>query len=60
MPAIVLDHEEPHQEAGSRHRRGEAKPVAPAQARARSDPEQNERYGGDEQLECAAMWLGAR
>jgi hypothetical protein len=58
VPAIVLDHEEPHQEAGGGHGNGKAEPVAPAQARPCGDPEQDERYGGDEQLDRAARVAG--
>jgi hypothetical protein len=39
VTAIMLDHEEAHQKAGSRHRQREAQPVAPAQAYPRADPQ---------------------
>jgi hypothetical protein len=58
VTAIVLDHEQPHQETGSGRRHGEAEPVAPAQALPGGDPEQNERHGRDEELDHTAHGAG--
>ena len=54
MSAIMLDHEEPYEEAGDRHREQQAEPVAEIERCPHRDPEQNQRHDRDYNLETAA------
>ena len=58
VPAVVLDHEQPDQEAGGRHGQDQAEPVAVAQAQQHDRPEREERHRGDHQLVDAAHRIG--
>ena len=53
VPAVVLQHEEPHDHHGGRHRDEEGQPVADAQAPDRGEPEHGQQEGGGGQLEPA-------
>ena len=54
MTAIVLDHEEPHEKAGGRHREQQAEPVAEIDRYPHQGPEQNQWPGRDDELDDAA------
>jgi hypothetical protein len=43
MAAIVLDHEEAHEEAGSRNGKQQTKPIADAEGGPHQEPEEDER-----------------
>ena len=54
MTAIVLDHEEPHEESRGRQGEEKAEPVAEIECRPHRGPEQDERSGRDDDLQQAA------
>ena len=54
MTAIVLDHEEPHEKAGGRHRQQQAEPIAELERCPHQEPEQDKRPGRDDELDDAA------
>ena len=54
VPAIVLDHEQAHEEARRRHGEEQAEPVGIAEASQHQEPQGYERHHGDEQLGQAA------
>ena len=59
MAAIVLDHEQPHQEAGSRHREQQGEPpVAEMERCPGQHPERDERHERDRDLDGAAAVAG--
>ena len=54
VAAVVLDHEQPHEEARCRHSNGQAQPIAQTETWPHQGPEQNERHRADEDLHHAA------
>jgi hypothetical protein len=54
MSAIVLDHEQAYEKAGSRHGEHEAEPIAPRQGRPRQYPQNDKWTDGDQKLNDAA------
>ena len=54
VPAVVLDHEQTHEEARRGHREHQAEPVGIAEAEQHREPQGHERHHGDEQLGQAA------
>jgi hypothetical protein len=58
VPAIVLDHEQPHQEACRRNGEQQADPIAGAERRPHRKPEQGERHRRDDELREAAREAG--
>ena len=54
VAAIVLDHEQPHEESRGRHCEEKAEPVAEIEGRPHQHPEQNERSSRDDDLDRAA------
>ncbi len=57
MPAIVLDHEKAHEEAGRRNGQQQTEPIADAQRHPRQCPQDDESDCGDQELEEAARYL---
>jgi hypothetical protein len=53
VAAIVLDHEEPHEEPRARHGERQAKPVADVEGFPHQHPEQNEQPGREHELDHA-------
>ena len=58
VAAVVLDHEEPHQEAGGRHGDEKGEPVADAERGPHGEPDQCEATGRHRQLEHASPGIG--
>ena len=58
VTAIVLDHEQPHQEACRRNGEQQADPVTGAERRPHRKPEQGERHRRDDELREAAREAG--
>ena len=54
VAAVVLDHEQAHEEARRRHREQQAEPVGIAEAEQHQEPQGHERHRGDDQLDQAA------
>ena len=54
MAAIVLDHEQPHQQAGGRHRQQQAEPISEVECRPHQGPEQDQWHNRDDQFDHAA------
>ena len=54
VAAVVLDHEQAHEEARRRHREQQAEPVGIAEAEQHQEPQGHERHRGHEQLDQAA------
>ena len=54
VAAIVLDHEETHEEAGSRHGEQQAYPIAGVHSGPHQNPDEGERHRRDRELEHAA------
>src|SRR5687767_2660036 len=55
VTAIVLDHEQSHEEAGSGHRDSKANEIAPAEGGARCHPEQRKWDNRDNDFDEAAQ-----
>ena len=58
MPAIVLDHEQPHEKARGAARPAAGQPVAEVERRPRQRPERDQRHDRDDDLEDAAAVAG--
>ncbi len=54
MPAIVLNHEQPHEKTGRRQRQEQGQPEAHAPRQPRGRPQRRERNGGDRDLRYGA------
>ena len=61
VTAIVLDHEQPHEKAGSRHRDQQGEPpIAEMNQPHISDPERHERHEGDGKFDQCCVRGSAR
>src|SRR5262245_5504992 len=58
VAAIMLNHEEAHEQAGGRHREQQTEPIAEVERRPHQDPQQNERHDRDRELRHAAYAAG--
>ena len=54
VPAIVLDHEQAHEKAGSRNDQKQSDPVAEIERGPHRDPQQHKRTCGDDKLDDGA------
>ena len=54
VPAVVLDHEQAHEEARRRHGEQQAEPIGIAEAEQHQEPQGHERHHGDDELGQAA------